>query len=69
MGNGATKEVMQLNPIKLLPRDHNLLVDEINRRQMLDQVEEIKEESDDDANGEDISDEDEEGEEEESDDD
>ena len=65
MRNGDTEAVMQFSPIKLY-LDHNLLMDEINRRQILDHVEEIEKESDDDAYDDELdddSDDDKEGEE------
>ena len=55
MRNGDTEAVMQFSPIKLY-LDHNLLMDDINLRQMLDHIEEIEEDSDDDADDDELDD-------------
>jgi hypothetical protein len=63
MGNGAAEAVLQMSPMKLLSQDHDLLMDEINRRQMLDQEEVIEDECNDESDDEDLDEESDDGEE------
>ena len=63
MGNGAAEAVLQMSPIKLLSQDHDLLMDEINRRQTLDHEEVIEDESDDESDDEHLDEESDDGEE------